>query len=88
MPHTPLLTRIRGEYLEMPGLRLTLEQARRLFGVERALCRKMLDALVEAKFLCVRPDGAYSRVIDGRDVQRLRPVKADLGGGTRVMRAS
>lgn len=30
MPHTTVLTRIRGEYLEMPGLRLKPEQAQRL----------------------------------------------------------
>jgi hypothetical protein len=52
MPHNALVTRIRGEYLEMPGLRLTLEQAQRLCGVERTLCKRR-DALVEAKFLCV-----------------------------------
>jgi hypothetical protein len=46
MPHTALLTRIRGEYLEMPGLRLTLEQAQRLCGAERMLCRMVLDARV------------------------------------------
>ena len=68
MPHTPLLTRIRGEYLEMPGLRLTFEQAQRLFGVDRSLCKMVLDALVAAKFLGIRPDGAYARppeVCDG-----------------------
>ena len=34
MPHNVLLTRIRAEYLEMPGLRLTSEQAQRLCGAE------------------------------------------------------
>jgi hypothetical protein len=36
MPHTMLIKRIRAEYLEMPGLQLTLEQAQRLCSVERA----------------------------------------------------
>ena len=40
------LTRIRAEYLEMPGLRLTPDQTERLCGVERALCQIVLDALV------------------------------------------
>jgi hypothetical protein len=88
MPHTPLLTRIRGEYLEMPGLRLTFEQAQRLFGVDSTLCKKVLDALVEAKFLCVKPGGAYARLIDGDNIPRRRPVKADLGAGRRIMMAS
>jgi hypothetical protein len=77
MPHHALLTRIRGEFLEMPGLRLTLDQARRLCDVERTLCKQVLDALVEGKFLCVRSDGAYARLIDG-EVARPRPAKADL----------
>jgi hypothetical protein len=58
------MTRIRGEYLEMPGLRLTLEQAQRLCGVERDLCRTVLEVLVESRFLAVRPDGRYVRVVD------------------------
>ena len=65
MPHHAMLTRIRAEYLEMPGLRLTLEQARRLCGVERALCQIVLDALVVEKFLCVTSDGHYARLTDG-----------------------
>jgi len=65
MPHTALLKRIRAEYLEMPGLRLTLEQAQRLCGVDRAECKAVLDGLVEAKFLCRKPDGAYARSSDG-----------------------
>jgi hypothetical protein len=60
-----LLVRIRAEYLEMPGLRLTLEQVRRLCGIEQALCRTLLDALVDEKFLCVKSDGAYARLTDG-----------------------
>jgi hypothetical protein len=76
MPHDILVTRIRAEYLEMPGLRLTLEQAQRLCGIEGALCRGVLDTLVEMNFLCVRPDGAYARVIDGADHPHPRPAKA------------
>ena len=85
MPHNALVTRIRGEYLEMPGLRLTLEQAQRLCGVERTLCKRVLDALVET--MCVRTDGAYARLIDG-DVGRPQPAKADLGAERRVVTAS
>ena len=48
LPHTDraLHTRIRGEYHEMPGLRLTLAQAARLFNLERQHCAHVLDALV------------------------------------------
>ena len=53
--------RIRAEYLEMPGMRLTVEQMQRLFGVERAVCLMLLESLVEAHFLSVYPDGTYGR---------------------------
>ena len=83
-----LVTRIRGEYLEMPGMRLTLEQAQRLCGVERTLCKTVLDALVETKFLCVGPNGMYARTTDGEGVPRRRAAKADLGTGARAVMAS
>jgi len=83
-----MLTRIRAEYLEMPGLRLTLEQAQRLWGVERALCQRVLDMLVEMQFLCVRGDGAYARVTEGADHRHPHLAKADLGTESRVVKAS
>ena len=46
-----LLQRIRAEYLQMPGLKLTAPQARRLWGPDRPTCDAALAALVEAKFL-------------------------------------
>ncbi len=61
-PVRELLQRIRGEYLEMPGLRLTAEQARRLWAVDDlVMCRSLLDTLVETKFLGRSLDGAYFR---------------------------
>ena len=62
--HTPfdrLLHRVRAEYREMPGLRLTLAQAARLWGVDRATCVGLLDVLVKAGFLVRRADGGYVR---------------------------
>ncbi len=60
-PRREMLQRIRGEYLEMPGLRLTAEQARRLWSLDLNTCRSLLDALVEANFLRRSGDGKYSR---------------------------
>jgi hypothetical protein len=51
--------RLKGEFLEMPGLRLTLRQASRFCALEESTCKALLDALVEAKFLSVRSDGTY-----------------------------
>lgn len=42
-----LTIRCRGEFLEMPGLRLTMPQASRLFHLDAALCEAMLSASVE-----------------------------------------
>jgi hypothetical protein len=56
-----LVERIRAEYLEMPGMALSLSQVARLCGIERSLCRVLLDVLVDMKFLCMNADGAYAR---------------------------
>ncbi len=79
--------RIRAEYLEMPGLRLTFHQVQRLCGVDAAVCRVALDALVAEDFLCVRPNGAYARVSDGIPVSRPQPAKAEYRTYGRRQRA-
>ena len=59
-----VLQRIQGEYVEMPGLRLTAAQAQRLWGLEHDVCDALLGALVDAKFLSRTRDGAFVR-LDG-----------------------
>jgi hypothetical protein len=56
-----VLQRVQGEYIEMPGLRLTTAQAQRLWGLDRAACDALLGALVDAKFLFRTRDGAFVR---------------------------
>jgi hypothetical protein len=51
MLHEHVLNRLRAEYLEMPGLRLTKTQVQRLCGVEHTVCQPVLDALVDTRFL-------------------------------------
>src|SRR5450759_2086869 len=70
-------TRLRAEFLEMPGLRLTPGQVQRLCGIERTLCQLVLDSLVDARFLCVSSDGHYARLTDGK-IARPRRAHADL----------
>ena len=41
-----VLIRLRAEYLEMPGLRLTLAQVQRLCGIEQVMCQSALDSLL------------------------------------------
>jgi hypothetical protein len=56
-----LLRRIRAEYLEVPGLNLTRQQARRLWGLDEATCDNLLTTLVNAHFLRVTASGLYVR---------------------------
>jgi DNA-binding IclR family transcriptional regulator len=56
-----IIQRVRGEYLEMPGLSLTEQQAQRLWHLEPDACRALLKALVEAGFLRQTPRGGYVR---------------------------
>ena len=56
-----VVSRIRGEFLEMPGLRLTSEQARRLWRLDETACEAVLGALVDARFLARTRDGAFVR---------------------------
>jgi len=58
-PPEDLLRRIRGEYSEMAGLRLTLGQASRLWGLSLSASTALLDELTDVGFLARAKDGAY-----------------------------
>ena len=58
---TPLLHRIRSEFLEMPGLRLTPAQAARLWALDRHTSERLLDGLTMTGFLLKNREGAYLR---------------------------
>lgn len=60
-----LLGRVRGEYREMPGMRLTVDQAMRLWMLDRGTCVKVLDSLVAAHFLERDFNGRYARAHSG-----------------------
>ena len=61
-----VIQRIYSEFLEMPGLRVTCQQAQRLWGLDRETCLKVLDTLVGVKFLTRTTHGMYARLTDGR----------------------
>jgi hypothetical protein len=54
-----LLRRVRGEYREMPGLRLTIEQAMRLWDLDYQTCASVLDSLIASHYLAVDGNGRY-----------------------------
>jgi hypothetical protein len=56
-----VVRRIREEFREMPGLRLTLAQATRLWGLEHDTCRAVIDRLVSSAFLRWTPAGTITR---------------------------
>ncbi len=60
-PSDLMLQRAKSEFLEMPGLRLTIRQAARLWALDARDCERLLDTLVEARFLSRARDGAYVR---------------------------
>jgi hypothetical protein len=58
----PLIDRLRSEYAELPSLRLTSAQVRRLCGVNDALlCESVLRAMVEIGFLARNAEGLFIR---------------------------
>jgi hypothetical protein len=60
-----LMTRVRGEYREMPGMRLTVDQAMRLWTLDRDTCSRVLSSLVAAHFLERDRDGRFMRAHGG-----------------------
>jgi hypothetical protein len=59
--HHVLVERVRSEFLEMPGLRLTPAQAARLWNVDTVTCQHVISTLVGASFLRWTPRGTVMR---------------------------
>lgn len=56
-----LVIRAMREFDELPALRLTLDQAARLFSLDRETCEDLLESLVEAHLLEHDRAGQYAR---------------------------
>ena len=80
-----LLRRIRGEFTEMPGLLLTVAQAKRLWHLDERTCVAALTALVESHFLVERRNGGFTRAGEGQFEARSPMARAHL---PRIPRAS
>lgn len=61
MDFPALLQRVRSEFDEMPGLRLTPAQAGRLLGLDPSSCQRVINTLVQSAFLRWTPDGTVVR---------------------------
>ena len=66
MPQNDALLRIRVEYIEMPDLKLTRAQARRLCNLSQEACDAALTTLVKSGFLWRTSDGQFLRGELGR----------------------
>jgi hypothetical protein len=62
MEHEAIVRRVRAEFLEMPGLSLTVHQAARLWGVDHTACEAIIRTLVDAAFLRLTPSGTVVRM--------------------------
>jgi hypothetical protein len=67
-PADDIIRRIRAEYTEMPGLRLTESQAQRLWGLDAQTCRQALTYLTDTRFLVHTGSGLYARASTGPTV--------------------
>ena len=56
-----LLDTVRGEYVEMPGLRLSSRQAQRLWAIDAETCDAVLGALEHSHFLEKNREGEFMR---------------------------
>jgi hypothetical protein len=56
-----LVNRARNEFIEMPGLQLTLPQAARLWGLDSSACQRVISTLVNSAFLRWTRDGKVVR---------------------------
>lgn len=70
MTFASVIDRVRAEFVEMPGLELTLPQAVRLWNLGVDDCRNVLDALADAGFLKWTPRRTVVRT--GAPPSRLR----------------
>lgn len=63
--HLDLARRIRGEFLEMPGMRLSFDQAARLWALDRPTCQALVDHLMADGFLQRDDRGIYQQAHGG-----------------------
>ena len=54
-----LLTRVQSEFEEMPSLRLTFDQACRLFSLAPDVCGRILTRLLDDDVIWIAEDGRY-----------------------------
>ncbi len=55
------LSIVRGEFMEVPGLRLTRVEFQRMWGLDNPTCDALIGELEDSRFLRRTTQGAYVR---------------------------
>jgi hypothetical protein len=79
-----LTTRIRGEFTEMPGLKLTMAQACRLWHTDERAVETALEALVAEGFVTRTASGAYIALPRPRGKSMKATLSDSHSGATRI----
>src|SRR5207253_10411615 len=58
------LERLKGMFLDVPGTRLSIDEASRLSGFDETTCSAIVKALEDARFLKRQRDGVFTRASD------------------------
>ena len=82
---SPLAIRVHGEYTEMPGLRLTVRQAARLFSVDPDVADAVLHELRQASILACSNDGAFAFIGAPSRERTAMPVVSEATTGMNHM---
>jgi hypothetical protein len=64
-PFEQIVQRMRADYLELPGLKLTRAQARCLWGLDADTCDQLLAYLIESGFIVCTRNDTYVRADAG-----------------------
>lgn len=56
-----LMERVQAEYVEMPGLSVTLPQAQRLWAIDPATCEEVFSRLIATRVLRRTSKGRFVR---------------------------
>ena len=81
---TALALRVQGEYREMPGLRLTVRQAARLFGVAFDVADAVLQELLRASILARSDDGVFALISEPPSRRRTPGLLASESTGRTI----
>lgn len=65
VPEEPVLRRAYDHYLDMPGLKLTCAQARRLWGLDEQTCATVITQLIERHLIEPDGEGHYRQTLEG-----------------------